>query len=310
MKNLGLQSPQSANAHPMLPLLKAMRPHQWVKNGLVLAPLLFAHKLDASESVLAATVALAVFCALSSSVYLLNDILDRDADRKHPTKCKRPIAAGDLGLTAAIWAGIALLMLATAGTVHLSALHPNPSQGPQFWVWPTLYLGMNVAYSLGLKRRVIIDCLCIALGFQFRVQAGSAAIDVDSSKWILLCTFFFALFLAFCKRREELARCGDSSGRATMRAYTLPFLDQLIAPLAALSILTYALYTMDTETSARHDTQNMMFTVPFVVFGVFRYLFLIHVRGGGEDPARLLFRDRQLVLSGVLWMIAVLLILS
>lgn len=313
---------------PILALLESMRPHQWVKNGLVFAPLLFAHRLGDSGSVLRAALAFGVFCALSSTIYLVNDLLDRAADREHPTKCKRPIASGRLPPGFAMLGAAGLAACALAGTWWLSAdaalgaADTAPGSGPEpvraanpsdipFFVWPLAYATLNLGYSLWLKHKVIVDCLCIAMGFQFRVLGGAAAIQVESSRWILLCTFFFALFLAFCKRREELSRSGGSaSTRATMEHYTLPFLDQLIAPLAALSILAYALYTVDAETVAQHGSKNLMFTVPFVVFGVFRYLFLIHTRGGGEDPAKLLFRDLPIAIAGLLWFATVLITMA
>ena len=154
--------------------------------------------------------------------------------------------------------------------------------------------------------------MCIALGFQLRVQAGAAAIAVDASRWLLLCTFFFALFLAFCKRFEELARQSEASGqtRATMSDYSVAFLNMLIGPLAALSILTYALYTVSPETVARHQTDRLMYTVPIVTYGVFRYLFLVYRKSEGGDPARLLFRDLPLICSGLCYGIAVVVLLN
>ena len=294
---------------PTVALLESLRPHQWVKNALVLAPLVFAHRVGDRDSMIHAFVAVAIFCALSSSIYLVNDIVDREADAQHPVKSRRPIASGRVSPALAGIVCVGLAVFAGVGSAMLTGWNPNPEH-TAFWIWPFAYASLNLAYSFALKRQVIIDCLCIALGFQFRVQAGGAAIDVETSKWLLLCTFFFALFLAFCKRREELARSGNESTRSTMRHYTLPFLDQLIAPLAALSILTYALYTVDARTVAAHGTTGLMYTVPFVVFGVFRYVFLVHTRGGGEDPAALLFRDKQILLSGVLWGIAVAVILG
>ena len=171
-----------------------------------------------------------------------------------------------------------------------------------FLIWPSAYLILNVTYSFYLKRLVIVDCMCIALGFQMRVMAGAAAIDVDASMWIQLCTFFFALFLAFCKRYEEVGRQSEAAGqtRKTMSEYSTPFLNMLIGPLAALSILSYALYTVSPETIDRHHTDRLMFTVPFVCYGVFRYLFLVYRKSEGGDPAKLLFRDVPLVLSGLL----------
>ncbi len=281
----------------MLPaLIEALRPHQWVKNLLVLAPLFFAHKLGDTDATLQALGAFATFCLLASSIYLLNDLVDREEDQRHPTKCERPLASGRLA-PAVAWTTIAIMVPAVLSAAWF--LGPRDLPLP-FIIWPAAYFLMNLAYSFRLKRMVIVDCLCIALGFQFRVHAGSVVIGVHSSKWILLCTFFFALFLAFCKRRDEVARHGDGTTRSTIRDYSLPYLDQLIAPLAALSILTYALYTVDDATTAKHG-EYLLFTVPFVVFGVFRYLFLVHHRGQGGDPSRQLFRDKQLMLSAALW---------
>ena len=289
-------------------LLETMRPHQWVKNLLVLAPLAFAHKLTDSAAMVTSAMAFAIFCMLSSSIYLLNDVADRNADAAHPVKCRRPIPSGRLSVGAAV---AAFAVLASAAMAWSVTIGDRAAGVGAFWVWPLAYFLLNLGYSFWLKRIVIIDCLCIALGFQIRVHSGAVAIGVKTSSWILLCTFFGALFLAFCKRREEVERVADSSAstRATMRDYDLPFLDQLIAPLAALTILCYALYTVD-ENSVQLHGQDLKFTVPFVVFGVFRYLFLVHKRGEGADPARLLFRDRQLVLSGVLWCVAVWLALA
>jgi 4-hydroxybenzoate polyprenyltransferase len=283
-------------------MLEGMRPHQWVKNLLVLAPLAFAHKFGETDLVLTSVMAFVVFCMLSSSIYLLNDVADRHADAAHPVKKNRPVPAGRLPVRAAIGA---FAVLAVGALLWASRLGPAGLGWP-FVAWPASYFVLNLAYSFKLKQIVLVDCLCVALGFQIRVHAGAVAIDVETSSWILLCTFFFALFLAFCKRREEVERLGNSGGatRATIEEYDLPFLDQLIAPLAALTILCYALYTVDPKSILLHG-ESLKFTVPLVVFGVFRYLFLVHKRGEGADPARLLFRDHQLVLSGVLWGFAV-----
>ncbi|MEM7202158.1 MAG: decaprenyl-phosphate phosphoribosyltransferase [Planctomycetota bacterium] len=288
-------------------LVEAMRPHQWVKNLLVVAPLAFAHQEpavagDPGGALRSSLSAFAVFCLLSSSIYLLNDCADRKADASHPVKRNRPIASGRLPVGVALAASLGL---ATTSLTWASQLGPDGVV--PFATWPLAYMVLNLSYSFGLKRIVILDCLIIALGFQLRVHGGAVVLGVRTSAWILLCTFFFALFLAFCKRREEVERMRDGTGatRATIRDYDVPFLDQVIAPLAALSILCYALYTVDPNSVAMHGT-NLKFTVPFVVFGVFRYLFLIHKRGEGADPARLLFRDPPLVLSGLLWGAAVL----
>ena len=284
-------------------LVEAMRPHQWVKNLLVFAPLLFAHRLLEPDSLWASCRAFATFSMLASAVYLGNDAADREADRRHPRKRNRPIASGRLSVPAALIAAGVLVV----GALALAWTLPAGRNGLPFVTWPLTYVGVNIAYSLGLKRVAILDLMCIALGFQFRVHAGSVAIEVESSRWLLLCTFFFATFLAACKRREELASAdpaGEGATRASLRDYTLTFIDQLTAPLAALSILAYALYTLDAETVEKHGP-NLMVTVPIVTFGVFRYLWLVHTRDAGGDPSRTLVRDPQILASGVLYVAAV-----
>jgi 4-hydroxybenzoate polyprenyltransferase len=306
----------------LLPSLQALRPHQWVKNLLVFAPLLFFTPVAAQAGTrladpaawLQALGAFATFCLTASGIYLLNDLVDRDEDRRHPTKCRRPIASGALPVRAAV-----LLLLAVWGVAFVLAFATDRGDaqfadragGPGFAIWPAAYLVLNLLYSFWWKRVVVIDCMCIAIGFQIRVQAGAAAIAVETSHWIALCTFFFALFLAFCKRYEEVGRQTEVAAqtRATMRDYSEPLLNMIIGPLAALSILTYALYTVAPDTIARHHTGALMYTVPVVTYGVFRYLFLVYRRSEGADPARLLFRDLPLVASGVVYLALVLVLL-
>jgi 4-hydroxybenzoate polyprenyltransferase len=290
----------------MPPFVEALRPHQWVKNLLVVVPLLFTKRAFDPVAWLDVLAAFGSFCLAASSIYLLNDIRDREEDARHPKKRLRPIASGRLPIGAA-W----LLCAGAVGGAATLAL-AVPDQGARWFIaWPSCYLLLNVAYSYGLKRLVVIDCMCIALGFQLRVQAGAAAIDVPASHWLLLCTFFFALFLAFCKRYEELAKQGEATGqtRATMSEYTTPFLNMMIGPLAALSILSYALYTVSPETRATHHTDRLLYTVPIVTYGVFRYLFLVYRKSEGGDPARLLFRDLPLILSGLAYAVAVVVLL-
>ncbi|MBZ0154105.1 MAG: decaprenyl-phosphate phosphoribosyltransferase [Planctomycetes bacterium] len=292
----------------MPPFVAAMRPHQWVKNLLVMAPLAFTPKGLMFEPSAWAQVllAFAAFCLAASSIYLLNDIVDREEDARHPKKRHRPIASGRLPVGVARAQLVVQLVLTAALSLQVPSSHDVP-----FWVWPLAYLTLNLAYSFWLKRMVVIDCMCIALGFQLRVQAGAAAIDVAASHWLLLCTFFFALFLAFCKRYEELSRQSEASGRtrATMEDYTASFLNMMIGPLAALSILSYSLYTVSPETVKTHGTDRLMFTVPIVTYGVFRYLFLVYRKQEGGDPARLLFRDVPLLVSGAAYGLLVLLLL-
>ena len=306
--------------------LKALRPHQWVKNLLVLAPLLFftptggqdtAPRLFAAGAWVQGLLAFGAFCLAASGVYVLNDIVDREQDRLHPKKRLRPIASGALPMPAAIallalaWGGAAAFAFAAdAGVERFAFPGLTPASGVFAW-WPFGYLVLNLLYSFWWKRVVVLDCMCIAIGFGIRVKAGAAAIAVEASHWILLCTFFFALFLAFCKRFEELGRQSEATGqtRATMRDYSESLLGMLIGPLAALSILTYALYTVSPETIARHRTDALMYTVPFVTYGVFRYLFLVYRRSEGGDPSKLLFRDPPLAVSGVCYLAVVLFVL-
>ena len=285
--------------------LQAMRPHQWVKNLLVFAPLLFTQKRSEPGAWLVAVLAFATFCCAASAIYVVNDVADRAADRRHPTKRHRPIASGALPVPAAQGVLASLLVAAFA----LSLLVGRP-QGQPFGLWPLGYLVLNLLYSFWLKHVVVVDCMCIALGFQLRVHAGAAAIEVEASHWILLCTFFFALFLAFCKRYEEVGRQSQTDGhtRATMRDYSHPFLDMMIGPLAALSILSYALYTVSKETIDKHG-DVLIYTIPVVTYGVFRYLFLVYRKSEGGDPAKLLFRDLPLVISGVVYVALVWLLL-
>ncbi|MCB9877972.1 MAG: decaprenyl-phosphate phosphoribosyltransferase [Planctomycetes bacterium] len=302
----------------MPPFVEALRPHQWVKNLLVLVPLFFTERAMDAGGWLAAAIAFGSFCLAASSIYLLNDILDREEDARHPKKRTRPIASGRLPVSAA-WLELAGTLTGCALLAMLVPVHAPGAETPPislrptnlFLLWPFAYLTLNVAYSFLLKRLVIVDCMCIALGFQLRIQAGAAAISVTASNWLQLCTFFFALFLAFCKRYEELGRQTEASGqtRKTMSDYTTSFLNMMIGPLAALSILSYALYTVSPETVERHGTTHLMYTVPFVTYGVFRYLFLVYRKSEGGDPARLLFRDMPLILSGVLYAGVVLLVL-
>ena len=290
----------------MPPFVEALRPHQWVKNLLVLFPLFFTERAFELSGWLAALTAFGAFCFAASSIYLLNDILDRHEDALHPKKKSRPIASGRLPVGAA-WLVLVLTLSASGGLASIV-----PADASSFLAWPATYVTLNIAYSFYLKRLVIVDCMCIALGFQLRVLAGATAIDRDASPWILLCTFFFALFLAFCKRYEEVGRQAEASGqtRQTMSDYSAAFLNMVIGPLAALSILSYALYTVSPETIERHHTDRLTYTVPFVCYGVFRYLFLVYRKREGGDPSKLLFRDPPLVFSGALYVGAVLLVLG
>lgn len=293
-------------------LLKAMRPHQWVKNLLVFASLVFAHKLGEMAAVQRSLMAFCVFCLLSSSIYLLNDVVDAEADRAHPRKRHRPIASGALPIPIALLAAALFSCSALVWAWYLSDVPGGGtalgSQGVPFYTVPALYLVLQIGYSFFLKRILIVDCLCIALGFLLRVDAGSRVLTgVESSSWLLLCTFFFSLFVAFCKRRDEVVRVSDGSGatRETMKRYTQKFLDSVIPSLASISILSYAVYTQAEHTKDEHSSKNLLITVPIIVYGVYRYQYLVMDRGEGGDPSRLLFRDRALILSGLAYGVTV-----
>lgn len=272
---------------------RSLRPQQWVKNAFVFATIVFAQQAHRPELLLRVTVAFAAFCALSSAVYLLNDLLDRDADRLHPEKRRRPIASGAL---APAPAAAAALLLAGGALVASALLSPL-----SFWI-AALYLAQNVAYSLALKRVAVLDVMVVAAGFLLRAWAGSAAIDVHMSRWLVLCTALLALFLGFVKRRQELAswdRVGEQ--RPVLRDYTLGYLDQVISIVTASTIVAYTLYVFSPEVADKLGTHWMALTLPFVLYGIFRYLHLVHRDGRGENPTRLILGDVPLLATLALW---------
>jgi 4-hydroxybenzoate polyprenyltransferase len=250
------------------PLIRALRPLQWVKNLFVLAPAVFAHRALEPEVMARGGLAFAAFCAASSAVYLLNDLQDREADRLHPLKRLRPLAAGTLSVGTAWGAALGLGAGALAAGLWL---------GPHFTAILGGYLALNLAYSWHLKHVVILDVMSVAAGFVLRVEGGAAAVAVSVSSWILLCTIFLALFLAFSKRRHELLLLaeGASDQRRVLSHYSPKFLDQMINVVTASAVLSYALYATAEETLAQHG-RGLMVTIPFVLFGVFRYLYLIY----------------------------------
>lgn len=274
-------------------LLRAMRPNQWVKNVFVLAPLVFAQKMTDSAAVAVELTAFAVFCALSSSVYLVNDIFDREADRLHPTKRSRPVASGRLAPGTAGAAAVLLALVGLGGAIAL---------GVPFAIVAAGYLVMNFLYSAALKRVVILDVMLIAAGFLLRAWAGAVAIRVEMSHWLVLCTGLIALFLGFVKRRQEIGVLGDAvAQRPILREYSRPFLDQMIAIVTSCTVLAYSLYAFSTEVAEKLGTRWMGLTIPFVVFGIFRYLYLVHQRGEGQNPSALILKDPPLVVTMLLW---------
>jgi len=276
------------------PAWRVLRPRQWVKNVFVLAPLVFAQELANAAAVEAALLAFFLFCVLSSSVYVLNDLVDAESDRQHPDKRHRPIASGELDPRAA---GVLAALLALAGLAGAVFL------GTPFATVAAAYLALNLAYSFALKRVVIVDVMAVAAGFILRAWAGALVLHVALSRWLVLCTGLLALFLGFVKRRQELiARDLDGGeGRAILREYSADFLDQMISVVTASTVVAYSLYAFDPEVARKLGTEHLGLTVPFVLFGIFRYLYLVHRRGQGENPTLLLLGDRPLLINLALW---------
>ncbi len=273
---------------------KALRPKQWLKNGVLLVPLLFAKGIFTSGLLARAMASVAAFSLLASGVYVLNDWFDRQKDRLHPEKKNRPIAAGLIGGMGAT----GLVLVCWAGAAAIGAW-----LGLHFLAVLGGYLLLQVLYTGGLKRLVILDVMAIAMGFIIRVVAGAAAIDVAVSNWLFLCTLLGAVFLGFAKRRAELSQLEDASAhRANLADYSLPMLDQMMSIAAASCILAYGLYTVSAETVARVGNEHLRLTVPCVVYGVFRYLFLVHKRGAGGAPEKVLLSDAPLMIDAALFL--------
>jgi 4-hydroxybenzoate polyprenyltransferase len=276
---------------PLWPLaaLKALRPKQWTKNGVLLAPLIFAKSAFETGLVVKAFVAVAAFSLLASGVYVINDWVDREKDRLHPEKRRRPIAAGHLGLGSAV----ALVVVCWGGAAALGAW-----LGLGFLGVLGGYLALQAVYTGGLKHMVLLDVMAIALGFILRVVAGAVAISVVVSNWLFLCTLLGAVFLGFAKRRAELSSLEEAAAhRANLADYTVPMLDQMMSIAAASTVLAYGLYTVSPETVAHVGSDRLKFTVPCVIYGVFRYVFLVHKRGQGGAPEKVLLGDVPIQLT-------------
>jgi len=286
----------------MLDLLKSLRPSQWTKNLFVFAALVFAQKALIETALLRALAAFAVFCFLSGATYLINDVCDLEADRRHPKKSLRPIAAGRVRPATAI--GVAVVLIA-------GALAAGFALRPLFGVIAAIYTAAMLAYSLRLKNVVIIDVFFIAAGFVLRVVAGGVVIDVPLSSWLIICMSLLALFIAFGKRRHELVFLETDAPlhRPILREYSAYLLDQMISVVAAATVIAYSLYTVSEETVAKFGTRNLILTTPFVLYGIFRYLYLVHQRGQGGNPEEMIFRDKPLAADIFLWITAVVIIL-
>jgi len=281
-------APQTEAGTPF-DLVRSLRPRQWLKNGFVAAPLLFSRQFDDAGQVALVAGAVACFCALSSAVYLVNDVIDRDQDREHPEKSARPIAAGLVSVRTA---------LLTAALLGLGALACGFALDVYFGLVLALYGGLTMLYSLYLKYHVILDVMSIAMGFVLRVVAGAVVIRVEPSSWILICAGLLALLLAFAKRRHEVFVVGGTGRhREVLEQYGPRFLDAMITVTATATISADAVYTATGEPATHH----LVVTFPFVLFGILRYLWLVFHEEQGGNPTDLLLADRQLLVAVVLW---------
>jgi 4-hydroxybenzoate polyprenyltransferase len=287
---------------PVANLIVSLRPDQWTKNLIVFAALIFAVKLLDPAALALASAAFLIFCVLSGCVYLINDVSDREADRRHPLKRLRPIASGALG------AGTALAWVAGLSTVALAAAY---ALRPLFALTAAAYLALFVLYTRTLKHVVILDVMSIAIGFVLRAVAGGLVIGVPVSDWLLVCTILLALFLGLAKRRHEITMLTDgaSGHRRILEEYDPYLLDQMIAIVAAATLVVYIIYCASPETAERFGTRLLVLTTPFPIYGIFRYLYLVHRKHGGGSPSDMLLRDRPLLSCVALWGIAVVLLI-
>lgn len=285
-----------------LNLLISLRPGQWTKNFAVFAALVFAEKLFDVKAIALSVAAFAIFCALSGVVYLINDIADRHSDREHPLKRRRPIASGALPVPVAAVA---------ATIIGAAALAAAFAVGWSLGLVAAGYVALQALYSGPLKHIVIIDVLALSIGFVLRAAAGAVAIDVRISHWLFVCTILLAMFLALAKRRHELVLLADSaaSHRPILGEYSPYLLDQMIGVMTASTLIAYIFYTISPETAEKFGTDLLGLTIPFPLYGIFRYLYLVHVREGGGSPAELLINDRPLLACVMLWVAAVVVII-
>ncbi|HYY61968.1 MAG TPA: decaprenyl-phosphate phosphoribosyltransferase [Burkholderiales bacterium] len=274
-------------------LLRLMRPHQWLKNTFVFVGVLFGHAWTA-PTLLAAACAAAAFCLMASAVYIVNDYVDRERDRVHPRKRQRPLASGRVtpGAALVVASGLALGSLVLAG-----------SASPVVATLVAFYAAMNLAYSFWLKNIVILDVFVVAAGFILRILAGTLGIGIAPSQWLLVCSLFLTLFLGFTKRRSELLSVGGEFliHRKALLNYNPQLLDKMMGICAAAVLMSYSLYTMSPATARVHGTENLIYTIPFVAYGMFRYLFLLHAKHAGTDTSHDLARDHHLVLTVLAW---------
>ncbi|MDP2914628.1 MAG: decaprenyl-phosphate phosphoribosyltransferase [Candidatus Aminicenantes bacterium] len=275
-------------------VIRSLRPSQWTKNLFVFAALIFARKVFDGPLFLSTLGAFAVFCLLSGSIYLVNDVLDYEEDRVHPKKSRRPIAAGRIGRGAAVGTAVFFAAVSLGGALVLN---------PGLFIAGAIYFVLQIAYSIKLKHVVILDVFIVASGFVIRVVAGGLVIRVPLSSWLLICTTLLALFIALSKRRHELVLLEEnaSSHRPILKEYSAYLLDQMISVVTASTVIAYCLYTVSEDTVKKLGTSHLLYTTPFVLYGIFRYLYLVHKKGQGGSPEELILKDKPLAVSVFLW---------
>ena len=284
-------------------LLKSLRPDQWLKNGFVLIPLVFAKQLLHFSCVLKGLTAVAIFCLLAGATYLINDLIDCKVDQLHPSKKHRSLASGGISFRTVKWSAALLLVL---------SLIFGSFVGRGFLLVLMIYLVVQILYNFKLKAVPILDIFCVSAGFFLRVIGGGVAVNVTISNWLIICTISIAMFLTVGKRRSELTLLGSeraSLHRKVFAYYSPHFLDQMISIITAVTLLSYMLYCISPQTIAKFQTEHFIYTFPFVLYGLFRYLYLIFQRRQGDSPSRVLISDRPLLLSVILWGICCILII-
>ncbi len=283
-------------------LFKSLRPQQWLKNLFIFAPLIFSENIFDRSLFLRTLLAFGIFCLLSGALYILNDLKDLEEDRRHPIKSKRPLARGELKKRQAI-AGFVILSF-------ISLLLAEVVNTEFLWIC-LIYFILQMAYSFSLKHVVILDVFIVAAGFFLRVIAGAVAIRVQISPWLLICTTLLALFLALSKRRHEIILLDKEAmnHRRILREYSPYLLDQMISVVTASTVIAYCLYTISGDTIEKFGTNKLILTVPFVLYGIFRYLYLIHQRAEGGTPETLILKDRPLLFDIFLWIVGAALII-
>lgn len=283
-------------------LIRLSRPTQWLKNGILLAPLVFGGAMMEAELVLTALAATGLFCLFSSAIYIFNDLIDCEKDRQHPTKKFRPIASGKVSKTTAT---IAIPLLIAVGLALAWQINRD------FFFVSVAFVILNLLYTVWLKNVVIVDAMSVAISFVLRAYAGALAIDVPASKWLLINTLLLALFLAFGKRRHELVLLEENATnhRKILLKYSPYLLDQLIGVVTPAVVVMYMLYSFSTEVSMKLGTENLFMTIPFVVYGIFRYLYLIHKEEKGGSPTRVLISDFPILITVLLWLVTAVIVL-